>query len=332
MSATFTSGKHAGKLVSEVDSSYLSWCAENLKNESLREACVAELATRNGGEAQAPRAATPSASRAVQRSSASTALVEGSFSDPGQITEALRKAAENYHLVSPSTVCGNLPEGCEVALSLVHVNPDDPNLYPLSGGKLGLDRVTLQQIASAAGATMVRSHRLDDGSHPHYCAWFAEIAYRMFDGQVVHRQGSVEIDVREPDGAAYVEILEKAKNSKGGPRSPDKQLLELRKFLTRHAESKALNRAIANMGIRRSYTRAELAKPFAVARVMFTGRSADPDASRQFRDKIADSFLGGTRQLYGGAPAQAPRQIVEHAPQPPPPQGGYGDDDLPEDY
>jgi len=118
------------------------------------------------------------------------------------------------------------------------------------GDKLALDGTTLQKLASAAGATVVESHRTDDGSDPHYCSWETVLEYRSFDGQLMQRRGNVEIDVREPYGAAYVEIVEKARAKN---RPADKQLLELRKFLTRHAESKAYNRAIAAMALKRSY-------------------------------------------------------------------------------
>jgi hypothetical protein len=245
--------------------------------------------------------------------------VEGTFTNPQEATQALQRAAESFHLVSPATVCGNLPEGCEVTLAMVHIDPNDKNLYKV-GGKIGLDRVSLAKIAQAAGVTVTRSERTDNGGHPHYCSWMVEISYRLFDGSVVRRVGNVEIDCREPNGAAYVEIVEKAKNAKDGPRKPDAQLLELRKFLTRHAESKALNRAIAAMGIRRSYTEEELRKPFVVARVMFTGRSSDPEARREFRQHIATSFLSGTSQLYGGQPQT--RQL------PPVPTEGYSSGDF----
>lgn len=306
--------------VNEVSDKDLGWYANECRSPKLKSIAQAEIARRGGGGASPRQQQAITAPR-------QTALVEGSFGDPSRVTAMLHQAAENYHLVAPASVCGTLPEGCEVCLSLVHINPDDPGLYKV-GGKLGLDRVMLSQIAAAAGATMLESKRLDDGSHPHYCAWSVTIAFRLFDGQLVERTGNVEIDVREPDGAAYVEIVEKAKDAKDSsgrpaPRDPATQLLELRKFLTRHAESKAMNRAIAAMGVRRSYTRAELAKPFAVARLMFTGRSEDPATKAQFNAAIAESFLGGRKQLYGNAPAALPQHVTHvHQGHPPPPAGG----------
>lgn len=308
---TIPGGPDKGKTVTEcADKTLLYWAASG-RNEGLRNACADELvkrgvqpperSTQTDERRETPTGGRPTQSLARQ---ADGNLIEGTFTNAKDATAALQRAEEDFHLVSPATVCGNLPEGCEVTLAMVAIDPNDKNLYKV-GGKIGLDRVALAKIAQAAGVTVTQSRRTDNALHPHYCAWMVEIAYRLFDGSVVRRQGSVEIDCRAPGGAAYVEIVEKAAKA-DPPRSPDQQLLELRKFLTRHAESKALNRAIAAMGIRRSYTSEELKKPFMVARVMFTGRSNDPEARREFRQHIATSFLNGTAQLYGGQTRQLP--------------------------
>ncbi len=326
MSDVIPGGREQGKHVSEASDSALEYWAVKGRESATRQACAAELARRGVAppETDAPRDDSPPPQARQPRSiakPAETKLVEGSFTDPQRATAALQQAAQAYHLVSPATVCGSLPEGCEVALSMVFIDPNDKNLYPLAQGKMGLDRVALMNIANAAGATVVESVRLDDRSHPHYCAWRVTIEYRLFDGARVQRSGSVEIDVREPQGAAYVEIVEKAKNAKdrGGnptPRDPSAQLLELRKFIDRHAESKAMNRAVAAMGIRRSYTKEELQKPFAVARIIFTGKSSDPKAQELFRNKIADNFLDSAPRLYG----QPARQLSAPQGYAPPPQ------------
>jgi hypothetical protein len=227
--------------------------------------------------------------------------VVGAFPDPASITLALQEAQGQYHIVAPAMMVGSLPPGFEVFTSIVTINrdPDAKETYKLPGGRLGLDRVALARIGQAAGVSWVRSSRTDDRSHPHYCAWEAIAAYKQFDGQVCLSPGNVDIDVREPDGPAYVEIVTKheAKNE-----DPGKQLLELRKFLARHCESKAMNRAIANIGIRRSYTEKELELPFLVARMAFTGRTDDPRLRELFAVMIAQQQLGIGAMLYGQAP------------------------------
>jgi len=296
-------------------------------------------------------AAPPSAQRAASNGAApatSSALVQaapaqmvlGSMANHEAINRALTDAATKYHLVSPATFVGRLPEGCEVVTSLVQIDPYSRDVYTISAKNydrpgaddtVGLDRASLARIASAAGVTWVSSKRTDDGSHPHYCAWEAIARFPNFDMTAGDFPGNVDIDTREDGeirGAAAQEIRTKAEKRRrehpdwsndGG----DSQLLELRKFLIRHCESKAMNKAIATKGVLRSYRRDDLKKAFFVARLSFTGFSTDPEARRDFRQGIMQRFLGASHQMYGGGPTQqmapprlAPAQQYPYAPPP----------------
>ena len=269
----------------------------------------------------------------IVRAAGGGQVVAGAFSDAGQATGALMNAAESCHLVSPATIVGRLPEGCEVAVSMVPVDPYGREVYqvtgtrdrPSDGDTVGIDRVALDKIAAAAGGTWIYSRRTDDGSHPHYCAWEARIRFRNFDMSYSDYIGNVEIDTREEGGmrgAAAEEIRQKAERNPYCKDGGNSQLLELRKFLTRHAESKAKNRAIASRGVRRSYKREELKKPFAVARLIFTGHSDDPEARKEFRQMIGQSFLASATAMYGADQPMAlssqtvqslpPAQVGEH--------------------
>jgi hypothetical protein len=305
--------------VTEIDESTLKWYANECRIDKLKRIAQRELTRRAGPARAAPIAqaqAQPSYALARPQESASVAI-EGNFRDPVKATAALKAAADAYHLVSPTTMVGALPDGCAVALALVHISPDDPHLYRV-GDKVALDRTHLAQIGNAVGASIIESRRTDDGSDPHYCAWTVGVRYRQFDGTWAYKQGSVEQDLREPLGAEYVDAVEKAADKN---RDPKKQIRELRRFITRHAESKALNRAYAAIGIRRSYTRAELERPFCVARVVFTGQSDDPEARRQFRTGIMQSFLGSSDDAFGPAVAPLPAPQVS----PPPPLPDYSE-------
>lgn len=289
--------------------------------------------------------------QAMQRAQAAPQmLVAGTFNNAEAASRALLDAGQRYHLVAPATVVGSLPEGCEVTVSVVQIDPYGPDVDTISGDRknpkagdtVGLSAVSLARIGRAAGVKTVYSRRTDDGSHPHYCAWEVMIRVRNFDLSDSEYFGNVEIDTREDGdvrGAAAEEIRTKAEKSQYTKDGGDSQLLELRKFLTRHAETKAMNRAIAKMGVRRSYKREELTKPFAIAQLAFTGASADPEARKDFRRMIGEKFLGSSNQLYGGAPQQGrpvgalPQSTSEpfFTPHAPPPIGmsldqGYGDD------
>src|SRR5690606_16446462 len=189
------------------------------------------------------------------------------------------------------------------------------------GDNVGLSGVTLAKIGAAVGVDWDpnESRRLDDGSDPHYCHFRAVCRVRSFDGSIRTVPGEVEIDARE--GSPLVDEIrtKAAARAKKDGKSNDggaSQILELRKFLLRHAESKAQNRAIAKAaGIKRSYKAAELDKPFAVLRMVWTGESDDPETKRIFAAKTADAMLGGARALYGQR--EPVRQLTEgHAPPP----------------
>lgn len=319
-------------------------------------AARAELARRKGGGAQqqAPAPASPpiqqqrppSTSMAVRGSD----KLAGSFLETNAAADALREAAQLYHLVSPATHCGMIPEGCGVAISMVHVDPNDAKdgpgeVHTLSGGKVGLSGTTLKKIAAAAAVDWDQrwSGRLDDGRDPHYCHYRAVGTVKNFDGSPRKVDGEVEIDARE--GSPQLEEI-RIKAEKRRREHPDwdndggaSQILELRKFILRHAQTKAKLRAIADMGVKRSYTKAELQKPFAVARLMWTGQTKDPELRKLFAAKQFDAMVGSSHQLYGHDAAlvgpQANRnQALPVATHSAPPLGSVREpiDDIEDDY
>jgi hypothetical protein len=315
------------KLEKEPTSQY----ADN--DRKLVAAIRAELAKRGeggaaqaagGGKAPAPGRSVPAGGKASPTGQSQSIQVagktsviafEGSFSNAARATEAIRLAQSQCHLVSPAPVCGSLPEGYELAITMVRIDPYGPGVYSLTGKKdhpgpedtVGLDKVSLLQIGNAAGADWIISRRTDDRRTNFYCEWEAVAEIQLLDGRKVKRPGNVEIDAR--DGSGYIEEI-RTKAEKRAREHPDwsndggdSQILELRKFYVRHAESKAMERAVANLGIRRSYKRKELEKPFAVVALSFTGRSDDAETRRYFAQRIADAALGSANNLYGGKPS-----------------------------
>lgn len=274
-----------------------------------------ELASRGldpadvGARAPAPQN-RPAQSAALARSPQSSAeMVVGSSHNAIQVNRMLEEAAANAHLVSPATVCGSLPPGCEVALSLVRVDANTERggpgeVAPVGGGKLSLSGFVLKRIGAAAGVSwdMNASGRLDNGSDPHYAHYRAVAWVRNFDGSMRCLSGEVEIDMRE--GSPQI-VAMKARSKEGA--NLESQIRDTRLFLLRHAETKAKLRAIADMGVKRSYTADELKKPFQVARLMWTGRTEDPELRRIFAEKTADAMIGASSALYGGQPAPAVR-------------------------
>jgi hypothetical protein len=318
--------------VSEVSDDDLEWYANECRNENLRAIAQHEIDRRNGGPGpdDGPRGfgeRPPQTSTALARQNVDAAIAEvsGTFRSAERATMALQRASEIGHLVSPAPACGSIPEGCALAISAVLVDVEKET-YELQG-KRGLGKVALDKIAGAAGISWdpLLSRRLDNGADPYYCHYKAVGRVRDYDGTVRILQGEVEIDARE--GSPQVdEIRTKAdRRAKRDNRENDggaSQILELRKFLLRHAESKAKNRAIRSLGVRTSFDRKELEKPFVVAKIQFTGETSDPELKPIFAKSIADSFTNANQALFG--PPLALPQASSEVAHAPPPVGSVG--------
>ncbi len=336
--------------VSQADESDLQWYATECKNQQKKSLAVAELKRRGiavGKSGGRGRGRADSTAIQKAQSSALSGVKHSlgkAIHDPAAVTKHLQDMAASFHIVTPQTTVEALPEGFGVAVSYVSVNPDatlggPKEVYDVSG-RLGLSMDTLKRIAAAAGVDWdpQQCGRLDDGSDPHYVHYRAVGYVRNFDGSVRTITGEVEMDLRE--GSPQVEeIREKAeRRAKKEKRDNDgghSQLLEQRKFILRHAESKAKNRAIADMGVKRSYAPKELEKPFAVAKLQFTGQSADPELRRTFAIMNAERALDGQHRLYGArGPAPTRPTLPAFHGHSPPPVGSASpdsddDDDMP---
>lgn len=248
----------------------------------------------------------------------------GTYRVASEANSRMEWAQRNCHLIAPATSVGALPEGCGIAMSLVQVDAA-LDTYDVGMGKRGLSKSVLQRLASALGVSWdpSASGRLDVASDPYYCRWRAVGQYRSFDGQLQVMHAEKELDLR--DGSPTCQALEA--QAKRSNRTANGQIREVRAHIQSHAETKAQLRAIRSLGIKTSYTKAELDKPFVAARVMFTGQTDDPELRRVFAAKTADSFLSGSRSLYGG-PGSVPMPSIEPKRfAPPPPVGSVPVDD-----
>jgi hypothetical protein len=332
----------AGKLQAEPSSQYAGdnrrWLDEAQRVFAERsEGVVVEGPTTGTAPAPAARAAAPQP--LVSPSQALARVPVGVIRDAASVSQTLIQAAQLGHLVSPAPAAGNLPEGCSILVSAIMID-QKRETYPVGGddddrgtGERGLSKVALDKLAGALAVDWddQRSRRLDDGSHPHYCRYKAVGRVRNFDGSWRTIQGEKELDLRK--GSAVVEVIETQAVRKQRRDGGANQIAQKRQHIQSLCETEARLRAIRTLGLRTAYNAEELAKPFIVAQLVFDGRSEDPEARAYFRERIADSFMGATKSLYGGA-APAP-QLVESKGEPPPPLSAYGDaedDDGPPNY
>lgn len=241
----------------------------------------------------------------------------GAFRNVELLKELLLRAQRECHLIGPGVAVGALPEGFAVALTPILVDieketykaaaSDDEDYRGGRGGpgeERALGRTALDRIAAAAGVTFdpEKSGRQDEGRDPRYCHWRTVARWKLFDGSVVERVGDKEIDLH--DDSDYVHQLEQ--QAARYNRSAEIRIRNERVQILSFAATKSRNRSIRDLGIRSKYTRAELAKPFVVARLLFTGASTDPELRRTFAIMLAQQAIGASARLYGPPPAALP--------------------------
>lgn len=267
------------------------------------------------------------------------AQILGTKHTPEAITNALQIAHEHWNLISPATVCGAVPVGCGVSLSLVQVDKRD--CYPTDGGKFGLGKDAMKAIETALGVTWdpERSHRTDDGSHGHVFGWKAVGYYKAFDGTLQTLIGIRTLDVRE--GSAQVEAIrdrcrinalrkaEKVAQKAGRQELTEeeyeealeraaegarRQIRDLRLFIDAHAQTKAELRALGGRLKRGGYTDDDLAKPFVVAHLQWTGHTDDPDLKRELARMQFESMHPAANLAFSKPAPAAPAPTSHRLP------------------
>lgn len=217
---------------------------------------------------------------------------------PTQFEAAIAKWTGNYNLLTPFTQITGLAPQHGIIASVVKINPDPSkggagevyNGLPfLNAGEVALAKIGLRKIAEGAGIS-ITTVRTDPRTIANLWEFKAIASYRGIDGTVVTREATAEWDLR--DGSPRL---------KGWTKN---QVEEGRKNGLRNAETRAINAAIREFGIKQKYTPAELAKPFLVLRVAWQPDPSNPDQMRM----VAENAMRGTSTLYGGGalPAAAP--------------------------
>jgi hypothetical protein len=241
----------------------------------------------------------PKTSTAVAEQPQNQALEKAKRTDiittPSQFEQAIQKWTGNYNLLSAFTQITGLAAQHGIIASVVKINPD-----PSKGGpgevydglpfldkdkrEVAIAKLGLRKIADAAGIS-TPTIRTDPRTIPNYWEFKCVASYRGIDGTIVTREATAEWDLRD-----------------GSPRLKGwtaNQISEGRKNGLRNAETRAINAAIREFGVKQKYTQEELRKPFLVLRVAFQPDLSDPEQRRL----VAENAMRGTSTLYGGGPA-----------------------------
>lgn len=236
---------------------------------------------------QTPAAVADPQTQGLEKSAKRTEII----TTPNAFAEAIAKWTGNYNLLSPFTQITGMAAQHGIIASVVKINPDPAKGGPgevydglpfLNKGEVAIAKLGLRKIAEGAGIS-ITTVRTDPRTIRDYWEFKAVATYRGIDGTVVTREATAEWDLRD-----------------GSPRLKGwtaNQVSEGRKNGLRNAETRAINAAIREFGIKQKYTQAELAKPFLVLRVAFQPDLSDPEQRRI----VAENAMRGTSTLYGGS-------------------------------
>lgn len=215
------------------------------------------------------------------------------ITSPAQFEQAIAKWTGHYNLLTPFTQITGLAHKHGIIASVVKINPDPRKGGPgevydglpfLNDGEVALAKIGLRKIAEGAGIS-ITTERTDPYTIANYWSFKAIATYRGIDGTIVRREATAEWDLR--DGSPRLNGWKPAQVSEG------------RKNGLRNAETRAINAAIREFGIKQKYHQRELEKPFLVLRCAWQPDPNDPNDMRV----LAESSMRGTSTLY---PASAP--------------------------
>jgi hypothetical protein len=245
------------------------------------------------------------------------------------------------HLLAATTL-QTIPPMHRPVVTSVHIDPDPKNkeVYPQKGGGLSLSAIAFKKIADAMGIQWVPDEcgRMDDGTDPDYVWYRMSGLVKALDGTWRKIIGDKEIRMsvirEELTDSKRKKAEDYLNDPKDGPEFrkafPDteawvqeqvrQEALQIKKHILSRAQSGALARATKSIGIRETYTPAELQKPFVFPKLVFTPDPSNP----QDRAFLLAQGAGAINQLYKPEqpataaqpsmtalpPGQAPREVA----------------------
>jgi len=247
-----------------------------------------------------------------------------------QIADWKRNGA---HILAPMTL-QTVPAMHRPVLAIVQIDPDPKNkeVYPQKGGGLSLSAIGWKKLADAMRIQWIpeECRQTDDGRDPNRCAYRMVGRVKSLDGTWRRLIGDKEVQmdvVREElqdsyrekarayqddpkDGPAFRRAFPTPEAIEGWIQEKVRQdALQIRKHRLSRAQTGALARAVKSIGVRETYSAAELAKPFVFPMLV---PEFDPNhpGDRAF---LRAQAVGAIEQYYPERPAPP-------APEPPAPR------------
>lgn len=235
-----------------------------------------------------------------------------------------------YNVLVPTLTIQEISPYHKPVLEIVRINPDPRagEVYEIvqGSGEYSLRAVALQRIGYAAGLIWnARScGRTDDGTNPNIVSYRAEAAARKEDGtyMLLNAEYMVDLGILEEETRESYEKKSKelAKEKKWSDQNRKeyvekmvrRDMLQKRKFRLQLAQTGAMDRVIRKiLGLKGTYRREELEKPFVVPKIVFHPDISDPDV----RKMLLQQGLEASNILFG---PQMTQGIIERSALPEP--------------
>lgn len=219
------------------------------------------------------------------------------------------------HVLAPITL-QTIPAMHRPVLAVVYIDPnkDNKEVYPQKGGGLSLSGIGWKKLADAMGIQWddQASRRLDDGRDPNRCEVRVVGRIKALDGTWRKIMGDKEIRMENVIEELRDNYREKAQKFLDDPKDgPDfrrtfpnpevwieekvrQDALQIKKHILARAQTGAMSRAIKSIGIRETYTPAELARPFVFPKLVAELDPNHPEDRAFLRAQAA----GAIDQLY----------------------------------
>lgn len=266
---------------------------------------------------------------------------------------------DKYNLLVPVKTMQELSNMYKITVNQVQIDPDydkGADVYVQTKGyndspdKLALTKLALSKLMTATGIIMVESKSIIPSTHETAIAMANAIGKVVpYDTRDTAHQ--VTIKVPEPSGqyrtitmsneiivedlkAEYIEQKKNLKVWKNKQQVPatqeekdeavEKQLTQFLSHRRAQCETKALNRCLREaMGIKSTYTKEELLKPFVVAQVV--PNLDNPD----FKEVLLKNYSQSMTSLFGTSPSNTAKQLEAPTGNIEDPEEDLGNEDIP---
>jgi hypothetical protein len=251
----------------------------------------------------------------VKRGAGALAVPREPIAEVERLQEEFERLSASCNLLCPVAAIDSIPAMHAISLRAVMVDGatnqygQGPEVYKDSRfcqqDEVALGGVALQKLMAAAGVSVVGKRRLDDRSDPFYCDMEVTLAVREYDGTYRQWSAGKEVDLR--NGAPETQKPERVqvnnrweKTGKMVSIEPS-ALADKRRHIQSLAETKATYRALRKLlQVKQKYTRAELAKPFVIPKLVPRLDASDPDQ----KQALIAMATGADVRLFGGGATQ----------------------------